>query len=156
MRDHPTHSTLTFLEKLMTKVLKCGDLIPGCSFEARGNSEEEVMAQAAEHAKSAHGLGEISEDMEMQVRGAIREEAEGKEQAEEIVVVESADEVTPAEATTEAVSKEQPLEVSQAEGETNVEEPAEPTLSEVLAVVESAEEHPEKDDEGERAQAAGA
>jgi hypothetical protein len=36
----------------MAKVLKCGDVVPGCDFEMRGNSEEEVLQKAAEHAKT--------------------------------------------------------------------------------------------------------
>jgi predicted small metal-binding protein len=35
----------------MTKVLKCGDLNPGCAFEARGRDENEVPQKAAQHAK---------------------------------------------------------------------------------------------------------
>ena len=58
----------------MAKVLRCNDLMPGCPFEARGNSEEEVLAQAAEHAKTAHNLSQIPEGMLSQVRGAIRED----------------------------------------------------------------------------------
>ena len=58
----------------MAKVFRCNDLMPGCSFEARGNSEEEVLAQAAEHAKTAHNLSEIPDEMLSQVRGAIRED----------------------------------------------------------------------------------
>lgn len=58
----------------MPKVLRCNDLMPGCSFEARGNSEEEVLAQAAEHAKTAHNLSQIPDEMLSQVRGAIRED----------------------------------------------------------------------------------
>jgi len=40
----------------MTKVLKCGDLMPGCDFEARGETEQEILQSAATHAKEAHGL----------------------------------------------------------------------------------------------------
>ena len=58
----------------MAKVLRCNDLMPGCSFEARGSSEEEVLAKAAEHAKTAHNLAEIPEGMLTQVRGAIRDD----------------------------------------------------------------------------------
>jgi predicted small metal-binding protein len=58
----------------MTKILRCNDLMPGCSFEARGNSEEEVLAQAAEHAKTVHNLTEIPEGMLSQVRGAIHDD----------------------------------------------------------------------------------
>ena len=40
----------------MAKVLKCSDLNPGCNFEARGNSEDEVLKKAAEHSKTAHNM----------------------------------------------------------------------------------------------------
>lgn len=58
----------------MTKVLRCNDLMPGCAWEARGESEQEVLKQAAEHARSAHELNEISHEMMAQVRAAIRDE----------------------------------------------------------------------------------
>jgi predicted small metal-binding protein len=64
----------------MAKVLKCGDLMPGCAFEARGNSEDEVLKVAAEHAKTAHNLREITPELLTKVRGAIRDEAEGRGQ----------------------------------------------------------------------------
>ena len=64
----------------MAKVLRCNDLMPGCSFEARGNSEEEVLMQAAQHAKTAHSLSEIPEGMMAQVRGAIREDDQSQAQ----------------------------------------------------------------------------
>ena len=56
----------------MAKVLRCSDLMPGCSYEARGDSEEAVLAQAIEHAKAAHNLNEISPERASQVRDAIR------------------------------------------------------------------------------------
>ena len=58
----------------MAKVLRCNDLMPGCPFEARGNSESEVLAKAADHAKTAHNLSEIPPSMMSQVRGAIHDE----------------------------------------------------------------------------------
>jgi predicted small metal-binding protein len=58
------------------KVLRCNDVNPGCSFEARGNSDEEVLKQAAEHAKTAHNLRRIPADVLSKVRGAIRDQAE--------------------------------------------------------------------------------
>ena len=64
----------------MAKVLRCNDLMPGCSFEARGNSEEEVMAKAAEHAKTAHNLTEIAEGMQSQVLAAIRDDEQSASQ----------------------------------------------------------------------------
>jgi predicted small metal-binding protein len=60
----------------MAKILHCNDLMPGCPFEARGTSEEAVLAQAAEHAKTAHHITEISQEMISKARGAIREDAQ--------------------------------------------------------------------------------
>ena len=56
------------------KVLKCGDLNPGCSFVAKGKDENEVLQQAAQHAKADHGIATIPPDMLSAVRGAIHEE----------------------------------------------------------------------------------
>lgn len=58
----------------MAKVLKCEDLMPGCAFEAKGATENEVMAKAAEHAKTVHHIQEIPPAMAQQVRAAIHDE----------------------------------------------------------------------------------
>lgn len=52
----------------------CGDLMKGCDFVARGATEDEVMKQAAEHAKTAHGMQTIPSDMAQKVKAAIRDE----------------------------------------------------------------------------------
>jgi predicted small metal-binding protein len=59
----------------MGKVLRCNDLMPGCPYEAKGNSEDEVMMQAAEHARTAHNITDIPPELASQVRSAIRDEA---------------------------------------------------------------------------------
>jgi predicted small metal-binding protein len=58
----------------MAKVLKCDDLNPGCSFEARGNTDEDVLQKAAEHAKIVHKMDEIPPDILDKARSAIRDE----------------------------------------------------------------------------------
>lgn len=58
----------------MTKVLRCNDLVPGCPFEARAATESEILAQASEHARNAHGLAEIPPAMLPQIKGAIEDE----------------------------------------------------------------------------------
>ena len=58
----------------MPKVLRCNDLMPGCSFEAHGASEDEVLSQAAEHAKTAHNITEITPELATMVKGAIHDE----------------------------------------------------------------------------------
>ena len=45
----------------MGKLLKCGDLVKGCAFEARG-TEEEILQKAGPHAKEAHGM-EVTPDL---------------------------------------------------------------------------------------------
>lgn len=64
----------------MAKLLRCNDLMPGCSFEARGSSEDEVLAKAAEHAKTAHNLTTIPEGLLSQVRAAIRDDEQAEAQ----------------------------------------------------------------------------
>ncbi len=57
----------------MAKQLKCGDLMPGCDFVARGANEGEVMKAAAEHAKSAHGIQQVTPELAAKVKGAIKD-----------------------------------------------------------------------------------
>jgi predicted small metal-binding protein len=58
----------------MGKELRCSDLMAGCDFVAKGKDEGEVLKAAATHAKSAHGINEITPDLEKKVRGAIRDD----------------------------------------------------------------------------------
>ena len=59
----------------MSKVLRCGDVVPGCDYVAHGDSESDVLRQAAEHARTAHNVNEISPELADKVRSAIRDEA---------------------------------------------------------------------------------
>lgn len=59
----------------MAKELRCGDVVPGCDFVARGESEQEILERAAAHASEAHGVSEITPELAEMVRGAIRDEA---------------------------------------------------------------------------------
>ena len=58
----------------MTKVLRCRDVGMSCDFEARGNNEEEIMTQAAEHARKDHGLESIPPEIATAVKAAIHDE----------------------------------------------------------------------------------
>lgn len=40
----------------MAYEIRCGDMMPGCEFVARGNTLEELMAQGAAHGKRDHGM----------------------------------------------------------------------------------------------------
>ena len=58
----------------MSKAMKCGDVVPGCEYVARGETEDEVMARAAEHAKKDHGMETIPDHVLEKVKSAIHEE----------------------------------------------------------------------------------
>jgi predicted small metal-binding protein len=57
----------------MTKVLRCGDLMPGCNTVLEGKDVNEVMAKGAEHAKKDHGINQIPPDMVAKVQAAIKD-----------------------------------------------------------------------------------
>lgn len=59
----------------MSKILRCADVVGSCDFVARGESDQEILQQAAEHARSAHNLTEITPEVAEKVRSAIRDEA---------------------------------------------------------------------------------
>ncbi len=57
----------------MTKILRCRDVGMDCDFEAKGETAEEIMKQAAKHAKEGHGMDEIPAEVAEQCRKAIRD-----------------------------------------------------------------------------------
>lgn len=54
------------------KQFACGDIVPGCSEQYRLASEEDILAAVARHAREAHGLDSVPEDMIANVRSRIR------------------------------------------------------------------------------------
>ena len=65
----------------MVKILKCEEVNPACNFEAVGDSDEEVLQNAAEHARIVHNIRKISPEGLQKARSAIREESESKQYA---------------------------------------------------------------------------
>ena len=59
----------------MAKALHCSDLGMSCGFTAKGETEQEVMTKAAEHAKCEHGLATLSCEMTDKVKAAIHDES---------------------------------------------------------------------------------
>lgn len=57
----------------MTKILKCRDVGVDCDFEATGETEDEVMQKAAQHAKEAHGMDEIPQEVAEACQKAIHD-----------------------------------------------------------------------------------
>lgn len=47
----------------MTKEIRCRDVGVDCDWSATGETEEEIMKKAAEHAKKAHGMNEIPQEL---------------------------------------------------------------------------------------------
>jgi predicted small metal-binding protein len=58
----------------MEKVIRCRDVGFDCNGVIKAKTEEEALALAAEHAKTVHGLKEISLDVIQKIRSVIREE----------------------------------------------------------------------------------
>ncbi|MDZ7706635.1 MAG: DUF1059 domain-containing protein [Trueperaceae bacterium] len=58
----------------MAKILRCRDVGFDCDAEVRASSEDEVMAQVAEHAREVHGVDEVPDEVVARALAAIREE----------------------------------------------------------------------------------
>jgi predicted small metal-binding protein len=58
----------------MTLVLRCRDAGVDCDWEARAETEEELKAKTAEHARAEHGMNEIPDDVWNKARAAIKTE----------------------------------------------------------------------------------
>ena len=56
----------------MAKELRCRDLGLNCDFEARGDSEEDVLGQASDHARSVHQIPEIPPELAAKARAVMR------------------------------------------------------------------------------------
>ena len=59
----------------MAKTVNCRDVGVDCDFTAKGETEQEVLQQCTEHARTAHGMNEIPPELATKVRAAIRDEA---------------------------------------------------------------------------------
>jgi predicted small metal-binding protein len=62
-------------EHTMGKMVECAKIDPssGCKHVVRGNTDEEVLRNAMEHAKQ-HGIREATPELMAKVKGAIRDE----------------------------------------------------------------------------------
>jgi len=59
----------------MSKMVSCREVGVDCDFVAKGETEQDVLQQCAEHARKEHGMTELPADLAEKVRGAIRDEA---------------------------------------------------------------------------------
>lgn len=53
------------------KKFACGDVVPGCDGVVTGQTEDDVLAAAAEHAAAAHGMTEVPDDVVAAIRAGI-------------------------------------------------------------------------------------
>jgi predicted small metal-binding protein len=51
--------------------IACGDVMPGCTARFGASSEPELMEQVIEHARSAHGITEITPEVASAVKAVI-------------------------------------------------------------------------------------
>ncbi len=55
----------------MSKTMRCKDVGPDCDFVASGETDEEVIAQVAEHARSEYGFEEVPPELAEKAKAAI-------------------------------------------------------------------------------------
>ena len=58
----------------MAKIIRCRDVGMDCDFEARAETEDELLKKVAEHAGTIHDMKEIPEEVLAKVRAAIKDE----------------------------------------------------------------------------------
>lgn len=50
----------------------CTNVVPGCPGQVEGDTVDEVLARVAEHARNAHGIHEVDDQLAAAVRAGIR------------------------------------------------------------------------------------
>lgn len=50
---------------------ECTNVVPGCEGEVFGDTEEEVLEKAAEHASEVHGMEDLDDETVEKVKAAI-------------------------------------------------------------------------------------
>lgn len=63
------------------KTLACGELMPGCGQTFQGETDDEILAQAGQHAVEVHNL-DVTPELVQMVRDHIRDEPPTAEQTQ--------------------------------------------------------------------------
>lgn len=58
----------------MTLIVRCRDVGFDCEGVCKAESEEELLKQVAEHANSAHGVEEVTDEIVAKVKSVIQTE----------------------------------------------------------------------------------
>ena len=59
----------------MAKTMSCRDVGFDCGFVAKGETEQDILRQASDHARSVHNINEITPEIAEKVRATIKDEA---------------------------------------------------------------------------------
>jgi predicted small metal-binding protein len=51
----------------------CADVVPGCDYAAWAETEEELMELVVAHARTAHGIEEVTPEVAAKVQAAIED-----------------------------------------------------------------------------------
>jgi predicted small metal-binding protein len=57
----------------MEKQIACGDVVPGCAFEASAPTEQELLQKVTQHARDSHGVLDVTPELAAKVKSAIRD-----------------------------------------------------------------------------------
>lgn len=57
----------------MEKIIRCRDVGFDCDGVIKAKTDEQALAKAAEHAKAAHGVKEVTPDMIKKIRSVMRD-----------------------------------------------------------------------------------
>jgi predicted small metal-binding protein len=55
------------------KQFACGTVVDGCDGVVTGETDDDVLAAAAQHAAAAHGLTEVPDELVAQIKAGITE-----------------------------------------------------------------------------------
>lgn len=58
----------------MAKMLRCSNIVPGCTFIAKGKTPDEVLHRASEHVRMKHKFRGMSPEVIAVIHGAVSEE----------------------------------------------------------------------------------
>ena len=53
------------------KQFKCGDVVPGCQWVTRNEDENQLFAEISSHARDAHGMDEVPQEVVDQIQAVI-------------------------------------------------------------------------------------
>ena len=60
---------------MANKILKCGDVMPGCDKVIEGKDVDDVFAKAEAHARKEHNMTIITPSVMSQIESAIKDKA---------------------------------------------------------------------------------